>query len=166
MTQTIYFISDPHLGHKGILKFGQRKHDTMDEMHIAMGDAWNAKVRKDKDIIWILGDVCMDIETLPWLHTLRGEKRLILGNHDTFNYDVYRQYFAKVMHFHKAYHGIVMTHIPVHPNELEYRNWKWNVHGHIHHSEKNILGDKYLNVNMDIVGYAPLALDEIREKLK
>lgn len=165
MGQQIYFIADLHLGHENILGFGQRKHSDMEEMHVAIMEKWNSVVRKQNDIVWVLGDVAMSVASLEWLNYMNGSKRLILGNHDTFQYPVYEKYFDKVMHFHKGYKGIVLTHIPIHPNELVYRSWKWNIHGHIHHKEKNNLGPQYLNVNMDIVGYAPLHLDEVRERL-
>lgn len=164
MSRKVYFISDLHLGHKNIMTFGQRHHDSMEDMHIAMLEQWNAKVRKHSDIVWVLGDVCMDIKEMYWLDKMNGEKRLILGNHDNFDWGVYAKHFSKVMAFHKAYKGLVLTHIPIHPKEMENRNWEVNVHGHIHHKEKNILGDKYINVNVDIVGYAPLSLEEVRAK--
>lgn len=166
MSQSIYFISDLHLGHKNILEFGDRKHKDLTEMHIAMMDAWNAKVRKMRDVVYVLGDVAFDINALDWLNMMNGQKRLILGNHDKFQYPVYEKYFEKVMHFHKGYGGMVLTHIPMHPNELQYRSWKWNIHGHVHDKKLNeVYGDKYFNVNVDIVGYAPLHLDEVREAL-
>jgi len=39
------------------------------------------------------------------------------------------------------------------------------VHGHIHDPTKNNLGPKYFNDNVDIIGYAPLTLDEVRERI-
>lgn len=165
MTRTIYFTSDLHLGHKNIFKFGQRSHETLEHMHVAIMDAWNRKVKKQRDIVYVLGDVAMDITALKWLNYMNGSKRLVLGNHDKFDYPVYTKYFDKVYHFHKAYHGMVLTHIPIHPCELKNRNWLWNVHGHIHDPLKDIKDDRYFNVNMDIIGYAPISLEELREKL-
>lgn len=166
MSTRIYFISDLHLGHKRIMEFGQRDHESLEDMHIAMVEQWNEKVRKNSSIVYVLGDVCMNIEDMKWLDAMNGQKRLILGNHDNFDYGVYQKYFKKVQAFHKAYKGLVLTHIPIHPNEMENRNWGVNVHGHIHHPEKNDLGSSYFNVNVDIIGYAPLSLEEIREKIK
>jgi calcineurin-like phosphoesterase family protein len=135
-------------------------------MHVAMMEKWNYKVRKHSDIVWVLGDVALTVESLEWLNYMNGSKRLVLGNHDTFAYSVYSKYFDKVYHFHKGYKGMVLTHIPIHPRELEYRSWKWNIHGHIHDPAKNDLGSKYFNVNMDIIGYSPIHLDELREQLQ
>lgn len=166
MTINIHFISDLHLAHKSILNFSSRPEKTLEDMHIAMVEQWNEKVRKNKDIVYVLGDVCFKESELKWLNMMNGQKRLILGNHDTFHYDVYREYFKEVWHFHKAYKGLVLTHIPVHPGELQNRGtWKHNIHGHIHSHGFNNLGPKYFNVNVDIIGYAPIRLDELREKL-
>ena len=148
------------------MKFGQRKHASMEDMHVAMMMAWNEKVRKHSDIVWVLGDVCMDIKEMHWLDKMNGEKRLILGNHDQLDLGVYRKYFSQIHACHVGYKGYLLTHIPVHPQELQYRNWKINVHGHIHHSEKNNLGDRYYNVNVDIKGYSPTSLEELRADTK
>lgn len=168
MTQSIYFISDLHLGHKNIMGFNQRAHETIDDMHIAMMEAWNEKVRKMRDIVYVLGDVAFDLDALKWLQAFNGTKRLVLGNHDKFDYPVYAKYFDKVYHFHKGYHGMVFTHIPIHPNELVYRNWKYNIHGHVHDVSKSpgVRDDpRYFNVNCDVIGYAPIELSELREQL-
>jgi len=166
VSQQIYFISDLHLGHKNILTFGQRQHNDIEDMHIAMLEAWNNKVRKQRDIVYVLGDVCMNVADMRWLDLMNGQKRLVLGNHDQLDYGVYRKYFDKIYHFHKGYGGMVFTHIPIHPGELAYRNWKWNIHGHIHRKEQDIDDPRYFNVNVDIIGYAPISLDELREQLQ
>jgi len=166
MSSKIYFISDLHLGHKRILEFGQRNHSDIENMHIKMVEEWNEKVRKQKDIVWVLGDVAMEPKALEWLDYMNGQKRLILGNHDTMDLGLYKKYFKEVHAFSKGYKGMVLTHIPIHPNELDTRfNWNWNIHGHIHHPERNNLGDRYFNVNVDILGYQPICLEELREKL-
>lgn len=164
MSKQIWFIADLHLGHKRILDFGQRPYKDLEDMHIKMVEEWNDTIRKNSDIVWILGDVSFQIEELKWLNMMNGEKRLILGNHDCFDYGVYKKYFKKVMHFQKAYHGMVLTHIPIHPGELQYRNWKWNVHGHIHKPEADIDDPRYFNANWDIVK-RPVNLDYVREQL-
>lgn len=163
MGTNVYFTSDLHLGHRNILGFGQREHSDIEEMHVAIVEKWNSKVRKQSDIVWVLGDVAFTIESLEWLNHMNGSKRLVLGNHDKFQYPVYKKYFNELYHFNKRYKGLVMTHIPIHPNELGRYGWNRNVHGHIHDPSKNNLGEFYFNVNMDIVGYAPVHLDEVRE---
>lgn len=161
----VYFTSDLHFGHKNILSFGQRKHDDIFEMHEAIIDSWNNTIRKKGDIVYVLGDIAMHPDFMPLFDRMRGRKRLVLGNHDMFHREIYELYFGKVYHFHKSYGGIVLTHIPIHPGELLYRSWKWNVHGHIHRKEQDIDDSRYFNVNIDVIGYNPISLDEVKSNL-
>ena len=42
----VYFIGDLHLGHKNILKFGQRSmYDNIDEHDVGLMERWNEVVR-------------------------------------------------------------------------------------------------------------------------
>lgn len=165
MSHRVYFASDLHLGHKRILEFGQRSATSIEEHDEQIVDTWNSTVRKDRDIVWVLGDVAMTRSGLALLNHMKGEKRLILGNHDTFPLGEYAMYFSHIAAFHKGYKGLVLTHIPIHDNELVYRNWEYNVHGHVHDPEKvKDYSSKHINVNWDIV-HKPVSLEEIREKI-
>lgn len=161
----VFFISDLHLGHENILQFGQRDFQNIDEHNEAIVGSWNAVV-SPRDLVWVLGDICMDMKAMDLFGRMVGKKRLILGNHDRFNTQVYLKYFDAVTAFEKRYHGLVMTHIPIHPQEMAYRNWKTNVHGHIHHPEKDIKDGSYINVNVDIIGMIPISLEQLRERIK
>ena len=162
----VYFISDLHLGHSNILKFGQRSFDSIEEHDDALVQSWNSVVRPN-DLVWVLGDVAMDVQALDRaMSRMVGRKRLILGNHDTFDTQVYLKYFERVSAFEKRYHGLVMTHIPIHPQEMQWRNWKTNVHGHIHNGLIDLADEQYINVNVDIVGMIPVSLDQLRERIE
>lgn len=160
----IFFISDMHLGHENIMKFGQREFNSIEEHDEALVGSWNAIVRP-KDIVWVLGDVAFTTQSLKLFDRMSGRKRLIMGNHDRFDTGLYMKYFEDVKAFEKRYHGLVMTHIPIHPQEMAYRNWATNVHGHIHHPEKDIKDSSYINVNVDIIGMIPISLDQLRTKI-
>lgn len=162
---TVFFIGDLHLGHKNITQFGQRDFETIEDHNEAIVQAWNTVVTKH-DLVWVLGDICMKVEDMQLFDRMKGMKRLILGNHDQFDIGVYAKYFNKVYAFQKKY-GLVMTHIPIHPDELVYRTWKWNVHGHIHDPAKQPQDKRYINVNIDYVGYLhPTPLDHILTEVK
>jgi len=159
-----YFISDLHLGHKRILDFGQRVGiKTIEEHDDLIIETIGKKVKKKADILWILGDVAMNRESLSKLSRLQCRKRLVLGNHDNYNIQEYLKYFENVYGLVRNYHGLVFSHCPLHPNEMAYRNWKCNVHGHIHHPEKDLDDPTYFNVNVDIIGMEPLSLEELRQ---
>lgn len=172
MGTQIFFSSDLHLGHENLRTFRNQIHSTS---HTEVSDVdqwllnnWNSKVRH-KDITWILGDVAWSKSDLEWLHLFNGRKKLILGNHDTEMKDMtihdYLPYFESIHGIHKKY-GFVMSHAPIHPNEIQpqYR-WTHNVHGHIHHPDQCIEDPRYINVNTDVRNGMPVHLDEIRTEI-
>lgn len=160
---SVYFIGDLHLGHKNIMKFGQRDFSSIEEHDQELMDRWNSTVKRQKDLVWVLGDVAMSMESLKLLSSFTGRKVLVIGNHDRFDTQVYLKYFEKVVSFERRYHGLIMTHIPIHPNELQYRTWRFNIHGHIHDSNKFPYDPKYINVNADQVNLTPVKLETIQE---
>lgn len=160
----VFFISDLHLGHKNIMKFGQRDFATIQDHDEAVIAGCNIRVDK-RSLLWILGDVAMDMESIKLLDNIKCRKRLIMGNHDRFPIEIYQKYFEDIRACEKRY-GVIMTHIPIHPNELQYRNWKYNLHGHIHDVNKDIKDFRYINCNVDSIGLIPMSLDELRAKIK
>ncbi len=160
-----YLISDLHIGHTNIHNkwrtdfCSQSDHDEM------MVQYWNTVVRP-KDVVKVLGDFIIGIKNLHYLNELHGQIHWILGNHDPkitrHILEEYRNvsYVGGIM----AYKGAVLSHAPIHPQELEYRNWCLNIHGHIHHKDKNNLGDAYFNVNADIMGYFPREFHSIMKE--
>jgi calcineurin-like phosphoesterase family protein len=157
----VRFIGDLHFGHKNIASFSgpQRGGITNVEEHDKwIIEQWNSVCEK-RDLIWVLGDVCMDRSKLPLLKKLKGNKHLILGNHDAFGLDAYKPYFNKI-HGFVRYKGMWLSHAPVHPQELR---GKINVHGHNHN--KVIPDDRYICVSVEQVDGKPLSLEAIRERV-
>lgn len=166
----VFFTSDLHLGHEGIVAFRNKVHK-QDFQSASDVDEWllerhNARVRP-QDTVWMLGDIVWGTEHLPTLEKFNGRKRIILGNHDLERgrdtIDEYMKYFETVHAIKKKY-GIVMSHVPIHPESLEFR-WEYNMHGHIHHKELDLKDPRYLNVNVDVNNGFPLSLHEVREAL-
>lgn len=83
MHKDIWFYSDPHFGHKNILKYCPRPFQNLEEMERGLIEAYNAVV-KPFDIVYFLGDVffCGTIKAKEILKKLNGYKILIRGNHD------------------------------------------------------------------------------------
>ncbi len=165
----VYFTSDLHLGHANMLSFRSEIHEhlfpTVEYMNQYIVDMWNSAVKNKRDVVWVLGDVAMqDMSALSYLHKCKGIKRLIMGNHDTADYKTYAKYFDSIHGCVRKY-GWTLTHVPIHPNEMVYRRWDINIHGHIHHKDK-LLGHPYYNVNMDTNGMSPISLQELRERVK
>lgn len=181
----IFFISDTHFGHEGpYTRFTLADGCTMSRPHgsAAAGDEamienWNKTVRPN-DKVYHLGDICMSKKFLPILYKLNGEKVLIRGNHDTEKADVYLRYFKDVRGSHQ-FDGLLMTHIPVHPQSLA--RWGFNVHGHLHTNNvtkeiHHICADdppgyteivkdpRYFCVSVEQINYTPISLEEVKKQ--
>jgi len=161
----VFFIADLHLDHKNIVKFsgGLRGGSTLEEHNKWIVKQWNSVVGK-RDTVFILGDVSFSKAGLKYLKQMRGQKRLIMGNHDNFNPEVYSPYFNKVGGIIKKY-GMWLSHSPLHPSELR---GLINIHGHIHNNGKVTLSEtdptldtRYFNVNVDCLYGVPIELGEI-----
>jgi calcineurin-like phosphoesterase family protein len=161
----VFFIADLHLSHTNMaLKRGFATVEEHDEHIIAK---WNSVVSK-RDVTYILGDVTME-KSAPYhlLDRLNGTKHVVLGNHDR------RQDVKKLLEHVDSvagmiqYKGIMLTHCPIHPMELDYR-FKHNIHGHIH--DKIVMkmldgweevDERYICVSCERVDYTPKTLEEL-----
>lgn len=159
---TVRFIGDLHLGHKSIANFSGKERGgitNVDEHDKWIIERWNSVVSKN-DLVWVLGDVCMDKTKLHLLKKMKGNKHLILGNHDEFSLDTYKPYF-NLIHGFLRYKGLWLSHPPIHSDELR---GKVNVHGHVHNNP--IKDSRYICVSVEQVQGLPISLEEIREKIK
>lgn len=81
------FFSDPHFGHKNIIKYCQRPFKSTHDMHTLMVKYYNTKVGS-KDLLYWVGDNFFNmgiLEAAELLGCLNGYKVLIMGNHDVHN---------------------------------------------------------------------------------
>lgn len=155
----VFFISDTHFGHENILKFEKefRNFQTIEEHDEKLIENWNSVV-KPNDKIYHLGDFCWKRKYIEIAKRLNGRKCLILGNHDVFPAKEYLEYFYDVKGVKAFGRNIVLTHVPVNPQQLEYR-WQYNIHGHLH---SNVLEDKrYINVSCEQINLTPIHFDEL-----
>lgn len=155
----VRFISDLHLGHKSICEFSGPQRggvSTVEDHDQWIVNQWNSVVQKN-DLVWILGDVCFDADKLSLLKKMKGNKHLILGNHDKFSISLYSQYFNKIHGFLK-YKGFWISHAPINSAELR---GKLNIHGHVHNNSVDDF--RYINVCVEAVQGKPIAFSEILE---
>jgi len=126
-----------------------------------------------KDKVYMLGDLAMSKKFLPILHRMNGEKVLIRGNHDLETANVYMTYFKDVRGSHQL-DGMLLTHIPVHPESLS--RWKCNVHGHLHANRvmvsnryqfEQVVDERYQSVCMEqLDDYTPISLEQLKDRIK
>lgn len=153
---TIFFISDLHFGHKNIWKFegpSRGNAQSMEEAEEWLIEQWNSVVSK-RDQVYVLGDAAFNKVALAQIKRLRGNKILLMGNHDV-SINSCLQVFGSTIPFCKKF-GYWLSHPPIHPTELRGRK---NIHGHVH--SNSLPDDMYINVCVEVLGGKPVSLDEI-----
>lgn len=143
--------------------------------------------------MYILGDLAWkeNEDSIELVSTLRGNKHLILGNHDKVTDQRYRQLFVEITNYKEAkdmidgreYH-IVMSHFPLafwnHQHHYrrdgeKHKVWSIHLYGHVHNSVEEscyqefikMLNSKYdikciaKNVGCMLWNYTPITLKEI-----
>lgn len=169
----IFFASDYHFNHANILNFKKedgsplRVFSNITEHDEYLIEQHNKRVNKN-DKIYMLGDVTFSHTNLHLLDRMNGEKVLIKGNHDKCKLSQYLPYFKDIRGSHQ-FDGVIMTHIPIHPESLA--RWGINIHGHLHsYRVKDQYGrpdKRYFNVSMECLNdYTPISLEEIKSKLE
>lgn len=165
-----WFWSDPHFFHTNLLKFMRndterlRHFNSLDEMHETLVKNHNDLVGHGDYVYW-LGDITFQYHR-PFnelMHRFKGDKRLIVGNHDKLKQEGLLSHFSKVMLWHGfKTEGFTAVHIPLMLSSL--RDGKFCVHGHTHH---RLLEDPhYINVCVENTKYRPVHMDEILEHIK
>ena len=173
---TVWVTSDWHLGHKNVRVWreeGGGKLTTLpkipqEEQEELILENYRSLVTK-RDIVWFLGDIILGngSKNLELIGQLPGDKRLILGNHDTDRFakrsgmtvEKLLSVFSEV-HGMKSYRYSWRTHAPLHPGELR---GKINIHGHCHIHTIN--DPRYVNVCLEHTNYAPIKYQDIIDKL-
>lgn len=163
----IWFISDTHFFHDNIISFCGRPFANSELMNECLIENWNSVV-KPQDKVYHLGDVamgCSDKELTRLLQQLNGKKRLIVGNHDNLKSPAIQNNFEKIKLWNGFWVegiGFTTVHIPLPLEAL--RDGKICVHGHIH---TNLLADPhYINVCVEHIGYTPIHIEVIAERIK
>jgi len=163
----IYFTSDLHLGHNGILRLQERPFSDVQEMNISLIQNYNSVVRGN-DTVFILGDVCHKLsvpEANELIEKLNGKKILIRGNHDKgYNPNLFDHItdFETISH---EGHYIALMHYPM-LSWPKSRKGSIQLHGHIHERmeynlENRAAGIRRYDVGVDANNYYPVSVDQI-----
>lgn len=164
-----YYISDIHLFHKNVTmegnNFDNRPFDTMNTMHDTIKTNWNERVT-GSDHVYILGDLCWkhNENSISLVSQLKGNKHLIVGNHDKPSDQRYKQLFAEIVNYKEIddlidgkHYGVVLSHFPIAfwnyqhiytRDGLEHKRWSIQLYGHVHNSiEETIFRTFIENLN-------------------
>lgn len=159
----VWFTADHHFGHERICMLAQRPFLTTVEMDEVMIERWNARVATG-DTVYHLGDFAFDDHD-KYLRRLKGQKRLIIGNHDHSNR-------VKKATGWQSIDGLLNTKVGEQQIALCHyglRVWKASHHGALHfygHSHGNLPGDSQsADVGVDCWDFRPVNLQEIRDRL-
>lgn len=165
------YISDLHFGHHSVINFDHRPFLDVKEMDRILINLWNSRVTKN-DQVYILGDFAFHNERpYSWyLKQLKGQKHLIIGNHDKkllkdseamgyfVSVDAYREITDCEKH-------IVLSHYPICEWNGFY-NGTYHIYAHIHNKTEGAFQymkqfDRALNAGCMINNYAPVSLNEL-----
>ena len=166
-----YFISDLHFGHNNVVSLCNRPFSNIEEMDEFLIREWNKVVHRN-DRVYSLGDMIFRSAKDPayYLERLRGEKYLIIGNHDKSwmsKVDV-SKYFKSVEWMSMVNTGkgkAMLCHFPL----MDFEG-KYMIHGHIHNKAGKLEywdflknNPAMLNAGVDINGFKPVLIDELIE---
>ena len=186
-----YYTSDIHFGQKALLKEGkyhERPFTTLEEMQSEIIKRWNKKVT-NADHVYILGDVGTRGagQLRPeLLACLKGNKHLVLGNHDDISDLRVRQQFVEICHYKKMFDNkggkareVILSHYPILMWEDQHRG-AILLYGHVHNTVEESFFQKYLaefyrerprkpketdgaayNVGMALWDYTPVSLGQL-----
>lgn len=165
------YISDVHFGHRAVIDFEPRPFLDVDEMDRALIQLWNSRVAKN-DQIYVLGDFAFHNEKpYSWyLKQLKGQKHLIIGNHDTklLKDDEAMSYFVtvdKMRHVSDSGKELCICHFPL-AEWNGFHRGAIHIYGHIHNRTDGAFQymkqfDTALNAAACINNYTPASLNEL-----
>ncbi len=162
-----WFISDTHFNHTNIIRFAERPFGNFQQMNRTMIENWNKRVKPD-DHVYHLGDFGFhnrELEGTEWateniFNQLNGTKTLIKGNHDKrLVLDLPWEEVRDELVITDGLGDFLMTHKPTVLSLFD----GIVLCGHIH--QQFVYQGNNLNMSVEVWGYQPVTLDEIRQRI-
>ena len=176
----IYYTSDLHLFHKNVTmegtNFNNGPFKTLDEMHEVILKNWNSVVT-NSDKVYLCGDVCWkhNEDSIALVSKLRGNKTLLVGNHDDVGDLRYRNLFNEIVTYkevsdniHGRNYNVVLSHYPImfwkkmrmFSNDGNVNKYFFiHLYGHLHNSQEETLYQQFLKYVNDNYHYGALAFN-------
>ena len=159
----VFIISDTHFNHANIIKYCNRPFKDTKEMYEAMIKNWNETV-SNNDIVIHLGDFGLSNKEYiaSIIKRLNGKKILIMGNHDNWSEQFYREAgFHTVSRFPIVYDNrYVCSHAPL---QMFQNVPFFNAYGHVHDDPVYQIYQNTQNAAcycVERIGYRPVLLYE------
>lgn len=172
-----WFLSDPHFGHKNILKFESnfRPYKDTDEMDEAIIDNYNRTVNEGDLVFW-LGDMFFcNASRMKYIvdRLVPTRNILIRGNHDKGISDTKFRNLGFEPHKMYLYDEYILTHQPMSRENFSIlwsHMWKEyeipikNLHGHTHSDETGLPKFNYQCVSLEMIGMKPISEQGVYDK--
>lgn len=165
-----WYTADFHLFHDNIIKYCHRPFENIWQMHDAIVEGMNSRVKKN-DELFILGDVSFygGEKVQKVLRKINGRKHLIIGNHDAKNMGKWEGW-ESVNHYLELKdrgQNLVLCHYPIESwNKRHYG--AIHLHGHCHgvKGKHGIFKSNWLreDIGVDPFDFKPVDLDILTEK--
>ena len=159
-----FFSADIHGNHAKILDYCNRPYKDILHMRADFISRWNSVVKTDDDV-YILGDLWMgkdgsSANTLQsFLRRVKGNKHLVLGNHDVMRPFTYLKLGIQTVHTSLFVDEFFLCHD--HTWALMLPAEQKTLCGHVHTFWKTL--KNCVNVGVDVWDYTPVRLDDIRD---
>lgn len=163
----VFLIADLHLGHSNIIRYCSRPFlfsDSSEMDHVLIKN-WNYTIGP-KTRIYCLGDLRYGPQAEPATHyrkRLRGDIVFIRGNHDDPDTGTFP--FLETEYGNQKF---LLIHDPADAPPLFDG---WIIHGHHHNNDlrnypyMNFVGRR-VNVSAEVIGYKPVSLHEIVQRIR
>lgn len=156
----VFVIADTHFGHENIIKYCNRPFNSIEEMNSTIIKNWNETV-SNRDVVIHLGDVGLGSKQYisNIIKQLNGKKILIMGNHDNWSEQTYRDMgFNTVSRFPILYYNFYLcSHAPLILSET---TPYFNLYGHVHNDSRYIDNATSSCYCVERIGYRPKLLFE------
>ncbi len=159
----IYFTADFHLDHANIIRFCDRPFRNVQHMNKALIQNYNSVINDD-DEVFIIGDLSIKPKSYKWsteqmTRNMKGQKHLILGNHDYFGPFDYIDIGFTTVHTALIVEEFVLAHDPSVATAI---GDKKLLCGHIHKLFK--MQGNALNVGVDVWDFKPVSIEQVRKE--
>jgi len=124
-----FIWSDPHFGHRNVIKYSGRPFMDVDDMTEKLIANYNSVVGPEDTCLWV-GD-CFFLsnkKAIDIMDRLNGKKILVKGNHDPTDSQCMKRGFESVVHEMKVYiqgHPVRISHYPYWPDFWTELKLKW-----------------------------------------
>lgn len=177
----IWLTSDLHLFHNQGFVYEARGFSTVEEMNAAIEKNWNELISED-DEVYILGDLMVGGKSagneagMKIVQRLKGQKHIILGNHDTTarialylnEPSIKDVQYATLIRYNS--HRFYLSHYPSITTNLQHETLKQgtiNLFGHTHSKEKFYNDTPFMyNVSLDAHDNRPVTIEQVLAEVK